>query len=373
MKFVELPVRNIRSHRVRFVLTSLGIAIALAGMLALVGLSHGMERSWILSLQEKGTHFVAVQKGSIDTLAAMLDEGLAEPMRRVPGVAGVMAGIGDLVDLETGQMAYLSGWPLDSDFWRTLKVTQGRPPGASDPEGVVLGETLATSLSKGLGDSIELSGRSFKIVAISRQPSVLDDRSVMIPMPAMQKLLGREGKASGFHVRLQHPEADGESNRVRSRLASAFPTLSFIETSEVGRETLIVRLLHAIAWSSSTIALGMAFVAILNTLLMSVNERTRDLGLLCAVGWSPLRVMTMVLLDGLLLSAAGAALGIGLGLAGLRWITAHPKLGGLFQPEVTPGLVLECVLMALLLGLLGGLYPAWRATRLDPMQLLRNE
>jgi putative ABC transport system permease protein len=83
--------------------------------------------------------------------------------------------------------------------------------------------------------------------------------------------------------------------------------------------------------------------------------------------------MAMVILDGLLLCAAGIALGIGLGLACVHWIMMHPKLGGLFQPEVTPGLIVQSVLVVLLLGLVSGLYPAWRATRLRPMDILRTQ
>jgi putative ABC transport system permease protein len=106
---------------------------------------------------------------------------------------------------------------------------------------------------------------------------------------------------------------------------------------------------------------------------MSVSERTREIGLLCAIGWRPSRIVAMVMLDGLVVSAGGAAAGVGMGLACLRWISRHPRLGGLFQPEVTAGLVLEGAAMAMLVGLLAGLYPAWRATRLNPMDLLRSE
>ncbi len=373
MNFLALPAKNLRRHKTRSALTALGIAIALAGMLSLVGLARGLERSWVVFLESKGTHILGLKKGAIDTLAAAFDESLAERLKQTPGVAGVTAGLGEMADLETGQMVFLAGWPLGSDFWKRLALTEGKTPNAADPESVVLGEALARALGKKPGDSLELSGREFRIAGITRQASVLDDRSVMIPMRPMQQLLGREGKVSGFHIRVREPEKAGEIDRVRDRLAAAYPEMSFVETVEVGRDTQLMRLLRAIAWSSSTIALGMAFVAVLNTLLMAVMERTREFGLLAAVGWRTGRVMALVILDGLMLAAAGSVAGIGMGLACLRWIASHPKLGGMFQPQVTAGLILDAVGMALLLGLLGGLYPAWRATRLSPMELLREE
>jgi putative ABC transport system permease protein len=373
VKFLSLPLKNLRSHRIRSILTSLGIAIALGGMLALVGLSRGIERNWVMFLEGKGTHLLAVRKGAIDSLTPALDERLGDRIGGAPGVAGVTPGLGDLVDLETGEMAYVLGWPLGGAVWRTLQITEGRTPGPDEPEGIVLGETLAQHLAKRPGDSLQLSGRDFRIVGISRQPSVLEDRAAMMPMAAMQRLLGREGKVTGFHIRLLHPDRVGETGRVQAQLAAMFPQMSFVETGEVAQDTLVLRLLRAIVWSSSSIAMGMAFMAVLNTLLMSVGERTREIGLLCAIGWRPARIVVMVMLDGLVVSAGGAALGIGLGLASLRWIARHPRLGGLFQPEVTAGLVLDGAILAMAVGLLAGLYPAWRATRLSPMDLLRSE
>ncbi|MBI4873507.1 MAG: ABC transporter permease [Acidobacteria bacterium] len=373
MTFLTLPVKNLASHRVRSVLTALGIAAAVASLLALVGLSRGVERNWVVSLEGKGTHIIGLQKGSIEMLSASLDETLAEGIRRVPGVAAATAGLGDLVELESGQMTLVSGWPLDSDFWKTLNLTAGKAPDESAPESVALGETLANLLAKGPGDSIQVGGRDFKIAGVTRQASVLDDRSVLIPLATMQRLIGREGKASGFHIRVAHPEDAEQMVRTLARLAAEFPALTFVESGEIAKNTHVTRLLRALAWSSSSIALAMAFVAVLNTLLMSVTERMREFGLLCAIGWKTSRVLAMVVLEGFLLAAAGAAAGVGLGLASIRWIMRHPQLGGLLQPDVTPRLVFEAVLLALLLGVLTGLYPAWRATRLDPIRLLRSE
>jgi putative ABC transport system permease protein len=194
-----------------------------------------------------------------------------------------------------------------------------------------------------------------------------------MPLAVLQRLLGREGKVSAFHIRFRHPDDSAETGRARVQLAAMLPQVSFFETSDVARDALVLRLLRAIVWSSSTIAAGMAFMAVLNTLLMSVSERTREMGLLCALGWRPSRIVALVMLDGLAVSAVGAAVGVGLGLGCLRWISRQPRLGGLFQPEVTAGLVLEGLVTAMLVGLLAGLYPAWRATRLSPMDLLRSD
>jgi putative ABC transport system permease protein len=373
MKFLALPVRNLARHRIRSILTAAGIAIAVGGMIALVGLSQGLEHSWVMWLQDKGTHILALQKGSVDMLSASLDESLAARIAEQPGVAEALGGLGELVELDSGQMAYVAGRPLEGDYWTSLNLVAGTIPTAAAPEAVVLGEALAQQIAKGPGDTIQLSGTDFRIAGIVKQGNVLDDRSVILAMPVMQRLLGREGKVTGFHIRVQNPNDPAGLAAVNSRLAAAFPTLSFTESSEFGKNTQVTKMLRGMAWASSTIAMGMAFVAVMNTLLMSVMERTREIGLFSAIGWSSSRVVKMVVLDGLILSTLGAGGGIVLGLAALRWVSGHPKLGALFQPEVTAWVLVEGAGAAMLLGVLGGLYPAWRATRVNPMTLLRGE
>jgi putative ABC transport system permease protein len=354
--FLALPLRNLGRRRLRSALTAGGIGIAVAGMLALLGLSRGLERNWLLSLQGKGTHVLAYKKGAIELLSASLDQGLAIPMRQAPGLTAVTPNLVDLVELETGQMVVLSGWPA--------------APGADQIE---VGESLAAALGKKAGGTLQLGGREFRIAAVTRQASVFDDRSVKMPLEAMQRLLGREGKVSAFHIRVRDPGNAEQLAGLTSKLAAAFPELSFAETGELVEKNQVMRLLRAIAWSSSTVALAMAFFAVLNTLLMSVSESRQELGLYCAVGWHPARVLGVVVLEGVLLAAAGALLGTALGVACLRFIVRHPQMGTLLQPDVAPALVVQAAAMAMLLGVLGGLYPAWRATRMNPLTLLRAE
>jgi putative ABC transport system permease protein len=188
----------------------------------------------------------------------------------------------------------------------------------------------------------------------------------------MQHLLGREGKVSGFHIRIDRPADTAHLAEVRNRLSASFPQLAFVEAAEMANYVQITGVLRAMAWASSSVALVMAFVIVLNTLLMAVTERAREIGLLSAIGWKPVRVIASIVLEGLIMAAAGTVFGIGGGLLGLRLMMMNPRVAGFLQPEVTSVLVLQCVALVLLVGGLGGLYPAWRATRMRPMELLRG-
>ena len=373
MNAVTLPVRNLCKHRLRSILTATGIAVAIASLLALVGLSRGIDRGAVLAMEDRGTNIVALKKGSVGVLTSVLDQSLAERLRGEAGVVNVMGSLGEIVELDNGEMTYVAGWATESEFWRTLSLTAGALPGPSDRDSVVLGQALAEALGKRTGDQIELSGQSFRIAGITKQASFIDDRSVMIPLAAMQRLLGREGKVTGFHIRIDHPEDPSRLAAVRAQLTAALPDLTFILSSEMARENHIASMLRALAWGSSTIALVMAFVGVLNTLLMAITERVREIALLSAIGWTPARVIGMIVLEGLLLAAGGVVLGVPAGFLGLRWMMAHAQMGAFLQPEITAGLILQASAAALLVGALGGLYPAWRAMRMRPMELLRGE
>lgn len=373
MNALTYPAHSLRNHPLRSILTSASIAVAVASLLALVGLSRGVDRAIVASVEDRGTDIVAVRKGSVEVFTSDVDQSLGARIRAIPGVIGVLSSMGDVVELDSGQTTYMEGWSTDGDFWQTLKITAGTRPDPADMDFVVIGQALADTLGKKPGDQIDLVGKSFRIAAISKQASVLDDRSVMMPLASLQQLLGREGKVSGFHIRVDRPGDSAHLTQVVNRLTASFPQLAFVESGEMANYVQITGVLRAMAWASSTVALVLAFAIVLNTQLMAVTERAREIGLLSAIGWNPWRAIASIILEGMIMAAAGTVFGIGGGLLGLKLLIMNPRVGGFLQPEVTYVLVLECVALVLFVGGLGGLYPAWRSTRVRPMELLRGE
>ena len=135
----------------------------------------------------------------------------------------------------------------------------------------------------------------------------------------------------------------------------------------------ILKLLRAMVWGVSVIALIMALVIILNTLLMSVTERTREIGIFLAIGWSGGRILSMFILEGLLLSCSGGLIGTGAGIFGLQILAEHPRLQGFIEVGIALTLLFQVFSSAVLIGLLGSLLPAWRAMKLNTIEALRYE
>jgi putative ABC transport system permease protein len=116
----------------------------------------------------------------------------------------------------------------------------------------------------------------------------------------------------------------------------------------------------------------MGAVIVANTLAMAVTERTQEIGLLSAVGWSRTRILRMVLLEGLILGVVGGLLGCAAGAAGAYWVASLPVIGGFLEPQLTPLLIVQVFLGIVLLSSVGGLFPAWRASRIQPAEALRH-
>ncbi|HSM52308.1 MAG TPA: ABC transporter permease [Thermoanaerobaculia bacterium] len=373
MTFLRLPLASLAGRPFRTALTATGIALAVASFLALVGLSRGVERAWSRSLQERGTDVLAVSRGAVEILTGSLDEELAAQIAAVPGVRDATGELIDLLTLEEWETVLVAGWPIASPLWQSLQLTAGRLPDPARPREILIGRHLASAMGRAPGDPVRIWGGRYEVAGVFTQGDVIGDSTIVARLTPLQELLGRPGKVTLFHLRLDRPGDAAAARPVLADLAGRFPALSFTETGEVARDNQVLRLLRAVAWSVSAVALLMGAFFILNTLLMAVGERTREVGVLVAVGWSDARILALVLIEGLLLALAGGLAGAALGLAGLEWLSRLPHLRGFVDPEISPRLLGEVLGATLLLGLAGGLYPAWRALRLAVVDALRHE
>lgn len=373
MRFWTMALLNLGRRPMRSLLTVLGIVAAVGSFVAIVGLSRGLENAWLNNLAARGTHLLAIQKGAVEILTTSVDENLSGRIQQIEGVEAVAGELGDMMTLESDHTTVVDGWPIGCFLWKSLRLVTGRLPAPEDRDVVVIGQAAAESLNKKPGDTLLVRDRPYRIVGVFRTTGVMGNNSAILPLAAMQDMMQRTGKVTGFHIRVADADKPGQIAAVQARLRATLPDLSIIETSTAADNDLILKLFRAVAWSVSVIAIIIALVVVLNTLLMSVLERTHEIGVLSAVGWARGRIEGMIVLEGLVLSLVGAAIGLAAGVAGLDWLTSLPRIRGLIEPQVTVRLLLEVFAAAVALGVLGSLYPAWRAARLNIVDALRYE
>jgi putative ABC transport system permease protein len=363
--------RNLMRRPLRSALTAAGIAVAVASFIALTGTSRGADRAWTRSLLERGAHLVAVRRGAIEMLAASIDASTAAAVRAVPGVRAAAGELVDYVEIGDDGQAIARGWESDSFLWDTLPLAAGARP--RDRDDVVLGATLAEDLGARLGETVLVYGRKLRVSGIAAQSDVMGQGVLIADLATLQELMERPGKVTLFNLRVDQNNNRASIEFLRGELNRRFPHLRFEITSEAAQNDRILKFLRALTWAISTIALLVGILVAFNTLLMAVSERSYDIGVLAAIGWSQMRILALVLLEGLLLAAIGSAFGATLGISGLQLIARQPMLRGLIEPAVTWGFLVEVLAAALIIGLAGSLYPAWRASRTEPALAMRRE
>ena len=149
--------------------------------------------------------------------------------------------------------------------------------------------------------------------------------------------------------------------------------MTISDVDEYGKVDQGIEFLDAANLAISVLAVGIGAVGVMNTMVMSVLERTREIGILRAVGWSGRRILRMIIGESLLLCLVAAGVGAGLGVLATRAILLIDTVRTLLEPQYTLDIFIRGLVVAVGVALLGALYPALRAVRLTPMEALRYE
>ncbi|MEX0853474.1 MAG: ABC transporter permease [Bauldia sp.] len=371
MNELTLPLRNLWGRPIRTGLTTLGIAVAIAGFVALTGLTRGVEHSYSAGMEESGADLVVTQKNVFSLMSSSVPETLGPTLAAVAGVEAVSATLLSITTVDDAANIVIAAWPRRSFLWQTVELGEGRLPDDGENWEVVLGRTIAEALGKSVGDTVELQFQPYRIVGIAAFATVLNQNIAMVPLEGLQELIGRQGAVTLYQVRLARPVDATGIAAVKARLSEAAVDYEVSVTSEFASNIRLISLFQAIASTISLVVLAMASIGVANTLLMAVNERTYEIGILAALGWRPGRILRLILIEGLVMSLLGGAIGIGLGIAVMHLASRSHFAAGLMEPYLSASVVVEALISVLVAGPLGALYPAWRATRIVPAEALR--
>ena len=203
---------------------------------------------------------------------------------------------------------------------------------------MLLGERLATSLDKKVGDTITLfDTQKYTVAGVFRSPTIYENGSMVVLLGDLQRFMDHPRQVSGFAIVTDHPDNRAEIDRIRRAIAALGPNVEATPTAEFVNSTPEIRFVRAMAWVTSAIGLIIGAVGMLNTMIMSVFERTKEIGILRAIGWRRWRVVRMILMESVLLSLAGGAVGTVGAIVLTPVLAAQPAVAGMVSPTWPPG------------------------------------
>jgi putative ABC transport system permease protein len=376
MRLITLVYRNITRRRIRSALTVTGMAVAVAAVVSLVGIADGFKRSFLDMYQSHGVDVVVTRGRSADRMTSELDQGLGAKIEQLPHVTAVEPVLLDVVSLdELGPVGVVvQGLEPVSSLVRERQLTAGTALAVGEKRVALLGRILAANLGKSVGDEIEIyENERFRIKGIYDGGNIFDNGAMIVPLVELQRMLDQSSQVTAFNVQVDRTAGGSAVTDVVQAINALSAGVSALATEKFVATDNKIQIASAMAWSISAIALVIGAIGMLNTMIISVFERTNEIGILRAIGWRNGRIVRMILLESSLLSVLGGVLGTLLAIAMTFVLSRAPATAGLVSGRVAPAVIAQGICIALLIGILGALYPAFRAARLLPTVALRQQ
>jgi putative ABC transport system permease protein len=370
--FLDLIVRNLWSKKARSAGMAFAVAIAVMTVVTLDVTSSGLEQSAAAIVSVGKADFTVAQKGTSSIVSSAIDRNELTRIRHTPGVASAIGVLVEIQHLNADNPAFIEIGINPGDLAAFgVTVVRGHPYAATGAHQVMLGWRAAANFGLHVGGSLQANGTWNTVVGIYSTGNEFGDAGAMFPLPAIQAYNRVAGIVTLAFVKVT-PGASVAA--VQSRVAYDQPQLTTIQTaSQFGRADTNLIYLRAAVNGSTALAILIGAVIIGNTMLLSLFERTREFGLLRAVGWTRRRTVSLLLGESLLLAFVGAAVGVGLTFAVTTGLSNLPALKGLLHPNFTEGAFWRALFTALVMTVIGAVYPTTRAALLSPLKALSYE
>ncbi len=399
MYFSTIVYRNLRRRASRSTLTILGLAVSVGCVVSLVGISWGFKRSYRELYEGHGIDAVVMRAGGADPMASSIDEavvqqvvdlkiGNAKPIREVTPILMETVGFPEYDIFSTG----IQGLPPGSRVVRDLTVLSGRALEPGDHNVTLMGKTLAQNLRRKVGDEVAVAGASIRIIGIFETTNVYENGAMFVPIKDLQELMFRNGQVTWINFAVKDPSEFSEGELTEEQRAwskrqwveetcKQIEALKFADqqqltaqpTEDFIKDDVRIKAAGAMAWLTSFIAIVVGTISMMNTMVMSVFERTGEIGILRAVGWRRHRVVSMIMLEAMMLSVVGATLGAVTACLLTYSLGKLPAVNGTIDTRIDPLVVVIGFAISLVIGFLGSVYPAFRASKLLPTVALRHQ
>ncbi len=389
----QVAYKNLLRKKTRSVLTIIGIALSAWVLVSLLGFNKGYESSLNSDIDNLGYQVLVTAKGCPYEAATLMLKGgiglrymkqnIADSIAKQPEVDKVtpmlMQAVFDPNKGESGGItAYLGVDPKTFPKMKSLlEFKQGAWFTNADAHEAVLGYEAAELEQREVGNILLIPEKNveLKVVGILKRTGTQDDGTIFVPLNMLQKIFDRKGEITGIGVKVKK---DADINKFEERMYD-LPDVQVVSLSQVKQTIMtLVSTAKVMVLSIALIAILISVVGVINTILMSVMERLQEIGILKSMGAMAIDIFKLIWLETLVLCLTGGFIGTALSLATakitdllIRRILPYAPRGGLVKIDFS--LVLLALGLVTLIGLLSGIYPSWKASRVRPLESIRSE
>ena len=369
MSFLKFILKNPFRRKTSAFLAIVGIAIGIIVIVALGGITDGLVNTFEDTIHAGGADFQISGKETGDSAYGTntIDASWTDKISNVSGVEEAYPIYVVLTSVGDDYMNTLIGIDPDGTQLADISMKEGRLFENNANE-VILGEIYADDNGYKIGDNIEIDSENFEVVGIFESGDSNMAGGVFTSISKVGELMDDEDSISNIYVKVNKGEdPQTVADRIDAQYGDNITTITSVMEMEQMADML--NMLQASTWAISLLAIVVGGLGIINTMLMSVFERTREIGVLKAVGWSNTKILTMIVGESLVITIVSAIIGSLIGFLACTFL--GPQIG--IEPLFTPKIFIQAFSIAIVVGIIGGLYPAIKAVRLPPTEALRYE
>lgn len=369
MSFLKFILKNPFRRKNSAILAIVGIAIGIVVIVALGGITDGLINTFEDTIHAGGADFSISGKETGDSAYGTntIDANWTDKIANVSGVDEAYPIYVVLTSVGEDYMNTLIGIDPNGTALADISMHEGRIMKDNASE-AILGKIYADDNDYKVGDNIKIDGEDFEVVGIYETGDQNMAGGVFTSISKVGDLMDDEDSISNIYVKVKKGEdPQTVADRIDKMYGDNITTVTSV--MEMTQMADMLNMLQASTWAISLLAIVVGGLGIINTMLMSVFERTREIGVLKAVGWSDGKILTMIVGESLVITIVSAIIGSVIGFLACTLI--GPQMG--ISPLFTPKIFIQAFGIAIVVGIIGGIYPALKAIKLPPTEALRYE